>query len=368
MFLVLSMTASGSVLALAVLWLRRKWGRRLAGAERWLWLIVLLRLCIPLPGPLNLMGEAFVQIQGRAQYLYASVEEAWIVDPDRGGEVVLAAMQRAADAAPEDVERLPLGAYTPEAPIRIPLPGWFRLLNPNTWLAVWAAGAAARLCWALLRRGRRPRPFGWFAEIVLSLHWFNPLMVPVRRALAETPAREPVGRAGRRAAAALAAAGLCLGVLPGGLGMDLFQGAERQLVFDLNAVSITGREALDRFVEKTERGHPAFLRVIKLFEEDEPLSVPARLWLYDVYFDGKLYYSFEPGGDIDFPYKRITYPYLVREEREVPTNEEMELAVSYVLTDNPEADWLDRFLQSSGVKVEHPVTRAVTLVNYYMYK
>ena len=368
MFLILSMTASGSVLALLVLWLRQKWTGRLAGVERWLWLIVLLRLCIPLPGPVNLMGEVFQNIQGGALYLYTSAEEEWMLERDKKGNAFFEAMQRAADAAPEDVEDLPLGAYTPEVPIRIPLPGWFRLINPNTWLAVWAAGAVVRLCWALFHRRRDSLCFGLFAEAVLSLHWFNPLLMgPVHRTLAERFPPEPAEKPGRWAVAGLAAAGVFLGVLPGGAATDLFRGAEYQLMFELNEVSITGQEALDRFVAKTERGHPAFLRVVRfnegkmLFAVSESAETveeyPDHLWLIDVYFDGECYHSFEPGADIDSPYRRFTYPYLVQEMRGAQT--------AYLLTNDPDANWYDRFLQSS-IRVENPV-KSIEIANCNVY-
>ena len=56
---------------------------------------------------------------------------------------------------------------------------------------------------------------------------------------------------------------------------------------------------------------------------------------------------------------------IVREQREIPTNDAIDYAVEYLLTDNPEVDWYDRVLQMS-MRVENPC-RVRTVLLYYIY-
>ena len=370
MFLVLSLTVSGSVLALAVLLVRALCRKRLGGAERWLWLVVLLRLCLPLPGPVNLLGDAFWQLQEEVRVRYIAAEEDWLLDENQGRDRFRQAMAQVADAIPADAGHLPFGEYHPDTPIRIPLPARLRAANPNTWLMVWGAGAAVCFCWSLFYYRRRPLRFKWFSAAVLSLHWFNPLMFLVRWALRDCPSGKIIGRKGQTwtiaGTAVLAAIGLCLGALPGGTHADYFWSAD-QFVFHLNAEALTGKLATDRFLAKTERGEPAFLRVVKVFPDTAAQGeVPQTyVWLYDFYFDGEMYHAFYPGADYNSPYQQDVYPYLVREQREIPTNDAIDYAVEYLLTDNAEVDWYDRVLQMS-MRVENPC-RFRTVLHYYIY-
>ena len=49
----------------------------------------------------------------------------------------------------------------------------------------------------------------------------------------------------------------------------------------------------------------------------------------------------------------------------MPTNDAIDYAVKYLLTDNPDLDWYDRVLQMS-MRVENP-SRFISLFGYYCY-
>ena len=146
----LSLTLSGSALALLLLGLKRLLGRRLsATVYYYAWLLVLLRFLLPLPGliPLGQSGETVTPLpvtQVREERPYE-------------GET--------APVMPADPPAMPLTEQTPPAeaalaemvPAAIPVQTGteaegaapFDWRSPRLWITLWAVGAAGVLLWQI---------------------------------------------------------------------------------------------------------------------------------------------------------------------------------------------------------------------------
>lgn len=148
----LSLTLSGSALALLLLGLKRLLGRRLSSTVYYYaWLLVLLRLLLPLPGliPLGQSGEEAASPLSAAQ---AREERPY------GGEAA-PELPGYAPAMPEAEPAVPAQTEAEEemAPAAIPAQSgtgkegaaFFDWRSPRLWLSLWGLGAACVLLWQI---------------------------------------------------------------------------------------------------------------------------------------------------------------------------------------------------------------------------
>lgn len=352
MFLILSLTVSGSVLTLVILLLRHFFSRRHIGIAQWVWLIVLLRLCIPLPGPVNLVGGYFQHLQAAACENYNQAEVDWIIQD--GKPVVMERITAFSESLSEEELRAPYGTVDSGAALRLPIPFSLRVKNPNTWFVVWAIGSAVCLLWSIFYYRRRPLRFKWFTVVVLSLHWFNPLMLCIRRDLG-TPAPKKHLNTNRAIEAVLfsglAVLGIALGAVPGGTGLDLFWGAERY-VFQIGADAVTGKSDFDSFLAKTECQMTASLQVILYFPQDQ--FVDATIYIRNVYYDGYLFNMTEVGTGEDPTKRSYQFSCLIREEESAPEGSPVQSSVHFLLVDDPSVKWEDIWRQSF-IRADEPI-------------
>ena len=352
MFLILSLTVSGSVLTLVILLLRHFFSRRHIGIAQWVWLIVLLRLCSPLPGPVNLVGGYFQHLQAAACENYNQAEVDWIIQD--GKPVVMERITAFSESLSEEELRAPYGTVDSGAALRLPIPFSLRVRNPNTWFAVWAVGSAVCLVWSLFHYRGRPLRFKWFTAVVLSLHWFNPLMLCIRKAL-ETPEPGQSLKANRAVTAillpGLAVLGLALGAVPGGARLDSFWGADRY-VLQIGADAATGKSDFDSFLAKTERQTTASIRIITYIPKDQFMD--ACIYTQDVYYDGHLFHWSEVGTGQDTTKWSDQFRYLIREEDPAPEGSPVQSSVHFLLVDDPSVKWEDIWRQSF-IRADEPI-------------
>ncbi len=150
----LSLTLSGSALALLLLFLRLLLRRRLpSGVYYYAWLLVLLRFLLPLPGLIPLGQAAPEQPAAplptlRATHYVEAEDTAFPVAalPADPAEAPLPAPETAPDAPADALPETPADGASPAAQAK----AGFDWRSPALWLSLWALGAALCFLWPLL--------------------------------------------------------------------------------------------------------------------------------------------------------------------------------------------------------------------------